>query len=183
MVFLLSVEPYWNNVSDWCAIIIAIHKCCFCIFSCITLNNFYQLLVIIVIGNGKQTNWPYKQYHVKGHDIFTENFTTYFPNVGNLTEFEFIVCTNVHGKTTYELYTDDIWGHTSTYGWHTSDHTSDIRMTYEWHTNGARVHTDDLRTRRSDIRITYKWHTNDIQVSYEYIRMTYRLHTNDLRMT
>ena len=30
---------------------------------------------------------------------------------------------------------------------------SDIQMTYEWDTNGIRVHTHDLQTHRNDIRI------------------------------
>ena len=59
-----------SNVDHWRVIIIARHKVAFCIFSCRTLNNFYKLLVIIVICNEKQTNWPYKRNYVKTSRYF-----------------------------------------------------------------------------------------------------------------
>ena len=40
------------------------------IFSCRTLNDFYKLLVIIVIYIKKQWNWPYKHYYVKMSQYF-----------------------------------------------------------------------------------------------------------------
>ena len=45
------------NINHRYVIIIASHVT-FCIFSSRTLNNFYKLLVIIVIYNEEQTNWP-----------------------------------------------------------------------------------------------------------------------------
>ena len=49
-------------------------------------------------------------------------------------------------------------------------HTSDIRMTYEWHTVDIRVHTSDIRMTYEYIWVTFGWH--------EYIRLTYGWHTN-----
>ena len=85
----------------------------------------------------------------------------------------------VHGNTTDEWHTNDIWVHTS-----------DIRMTCEyirvthgWQTEGIREHT-------SDIRATHRWHTSDIWVIYRWHPSTYewhmddiRVHTSDIRMT
>ena len=99
-------------------------------------------------------------------------------------------CRRVHGKITYEWYTDDIRVHTSdirmtyeyiqaTYGWHTS--------TCEWHTSTYEWHMDDIRLHTSDIRMTlytYEWysddmrvHTSDIRMAYEYVRVAYEWHT------
>ena len=50
----------------------------FYIFSSKNLNSFQKRLIIIVIYNDKQTNLPHKQYYIKSHGIFTENFTIFF---------------------------------------------------------------------------------------------------------
>ena len=81
----------------------------------------------------------------------------------------------VHGKTTYEWHTDDI-----------PVHTSDIRMTYEWHASTYEWHADDIRVHRSNIQMTYEyirvtneWHTS----AYEWHMDDIRVHTSDIRMT
>ena len=51
------------------------HNVTFWIFSCRTLNNFYQLLVIIVICNEEQTNYHISNIMRKCHSIFIENVT------------------------------------------------------------------------------------------------------------
>ena len=55
------------NVNDWYVILISNLNTCnvtFCIFLCRTWNNFYNLLVMIVICNEKQTNWLYNWLYV-----------------------------------------------------------------------------------------------------------------------
>ena len=56
----------------------------FWIFSCRTLNNFYQLIVIIVI------------YFIMSecHDNFTENFTVLFSNAGKIGNVPGFECDN-----------------------------------------------------------------------------------------
>ena len=49
-----------------------------CILSWRTLNNFFKLLVIIVIWNQKQTNWPFKQYYVKTSRYFYRKLYHHF---------------------------------------------------------------------------------------------------------
>ena len=77
-----------------------------------------------------------------------------------------------HDKTTYGLHTDDIRVYTSdirvTYGWHT--------IIYEWHMDDIRVHMSDIRMTYECIRVTYHYirvHTSDIQMICEYMRLTY----------
>ena len=67
----------------------------------------------------------------------------------------------VHGKTTDEWYTNDIWVHMSDipmiYEWHAS--------TYAWHRSDIRVHTSDIRMTYEYIQVTYEWHTTDMQIA------------------
>ena len=90
-------------------------------------------------------------------------------------------CRRVHGKTTYEWYTDDIRVHNSdirmtyeyiqvTYGCHTS--------TYEWHTSTYEWHIDDIRLHTSDIRMTYVY----IRVIYGWHTSTYKWHTDGIQV-
>ena len=69
--FLLSTVPYWNYcISLICHYNRNTHNVAFYIFSCRTLNDFYKPLVIIVVFNDKQMNWPYKQNYVKRSRYF-----------------------------------------------------------------------------------------------------------------
>ena len=68
----------------------------------------------------------------------------------------------VHGKTTDEWHTDDIRVHTSdiwmTYEWHTS--------TSDWDTNGIRVHIDKTQAHANDMRMTWEMlnRINDLEL-------------------
>ena len=67
------------------------HNVAFCIFSCRALNNFYELLVIIVICNEKQNHLTSNNMS-KRHGIFTENFIIFFSKAGKtgkVPEFQF----------------------------------------------------------------------------------------------
>ena len=69
---------------------------------------------------------------------------------------------------------------------YTWENASDILITsstYKWDMNGIRVHTDNIWAHSSDKRMTYEWHTNDIWVTYKFIQLTYELHTNGIQMT
>ena len=75
-----------------------------------------------------------------------------------------------HGKTTYEWHTDGI-----------RVYTSDIRVAYEyirvtygWHTSVYEWHTGDMQVNTTDMRVTYEWHTS----TYDDMQ----LHTSDIRM-
>ena len=74
----------------------------------------------------------------------------------------------IQGKTTGEWHTNDIGVHTSdirvTYGWHT--------RIYEWHTDYIRVHTNTYQLHTDNMRV----HTNDIRVHTSGIQMTYERH-------
>ena len=43
---------------------------------------------------------------------------------------------------------------------YTRVHTSDIQMTYEWHTNDIQAYIDKIQALKSDIQMTCVWHTN-----------------------
>ena len=58
-----------------------------------------------------------------------------------------------------------------TYKWHTS--------IYEWHTNDISVHTSEIRMTYEYIRLTYEWHTS----IYEWHTNDIRVHTSDTRVT
>ena len=67
------------------------HNVAFCVFSCRALNNFYELLVIIVICNEKQNHLTSNNMS-KRHGIFTENFIIFFSKAGKtgkVPEFQF----------------------------------------------------------------------------------------------
>ena len=67
------------------------HNVAFCVFSCRALNNFYELLVIIVICNEKQNHLTSNNMS-KHHGIFTENFIIFFSKAGKtgkVPEFQF----------------------------------------------------------------------------------------------
>ena len=64
----------------------AIHCFPFRIISCRTLNNFYKLLVIIVICNEKKNIDLVNNVMSKRHGIVTENF---IGKTGKVSEFKF----------------------------------------------------------------------------------------------
>ena len=82
----------------------------------------------------------------------------------------------VHGKTTDEWHTNDIWVHTS-----------DIRVTYEymrvtygWCTSTNEWHTNEIRVDTSEKRMTYKWHTDDIRFERKIKLTSLKLFDNPL---